>query len=708
MVGSGRRVLVVVFTALLAAACITVVRSVGSTPPKVIDTDGRAAASSLAVDELAFAPNVGQAPPSIRFIARTPGTSFGFTRRSVILGDPVADTHAPRLRFLGVQTDAVPPRALNPLPGVTNYLLGNDPRAWQTNVPTFGAIQYPDLYPGVDVSFHANHAGQLEFDLLVEGGADPGSVNLGIAGDDAILGSDGGVEIRRGQGLQLSPPVAYQLLNAQRREVPVWFTLNRASLRLAVGPYDHDFPLLIDPVIAYSTYLGGSGYDDVIYTALGDDGSFYVTGVTGSSDLPVTRGTFQQHLSGRVDAFVTKIDPTGTSLEYSTYLGGPRLDVAIGLDVGADGAAYVVGLTASHRFPTTKGGYQRHYNGGPDDAFVTKLDPTGSSIEYSTFLGGSGDDLAFIAPVDDQGNVYVEGWTGSHDFPVTDGAFQHEYGGGKYDAFSTKLDPSGSIPEYSTFIGGTGNDGGWDGDLDAQGRIHLTGSTDSRDFPTTPGAFQPRYGGGRTDAYVTVLDATGSALVSSTYIGGKRYEEVADLTVDANGDSYVPGTTTSKDFPTTPSALQGSSGGGKNDGYLVELNAEGTLLEYGTYVGGAGDDTAGSVRVNDGGEAVMSGMTSSTDFPVTSDAFQPRFGGGPNDAFVLWLDLGTSSLRYSSYLGGMRDDGSSGAGLGLASDGTATVPGFTTSANFPTTPGAFQRRPAGSNDIFVFRITLES
>lgn len=708
MVVSPRRVLGFFFAAVLVNACVTVIQSVGSSAQKVPATDARSAAASLATGGLAFAPNVGQAPPPIRFTARAPATSFGFTRRSVILGDPAADPRAPRLRFLGIRGEAVSLRALNPLPGVTNYLLGDDPRAWQTNVPTFGMIQYADLYPGVDVAFHANEAGQLEFDILVDSGADPGSVHLGIAGDEAILGTDGTLEIGGGRGLEFSSPVAYQLVHGLRRDVGAAFALDEGSIRLAVGAYDHRLPLVIDPVIGYSTYFGGSGYDDVIYTALGTDGSFYVTGITASSDLPVTRGSLQQHRSGDADAFVMKLDPTGDSLEYSTYLGGPKFDVAIGLDVGTDGSAYVVGFTASHRFPTTKGGYQRHYNGGPDDAFVTKLDPTGSSIEYSTFLGGSGDDLAFIAPVDDQGNVYVEGWTGSHDFPVTEGAFQREYGGGKYDAFSTKLDPSGASPVYSTFIGGTGNDGGWDGELDAQGRIHLTGATDSRDFPTTPGVFQPRYGGGRTDAFVTVLDATGSSLVSSTYVGGKRYEEVSDLTVDADGNSYVPGRTTSKDFPTTPLALQTSSGGGKYDGYLVELNAEGTSLQYGTYIGGLGDDSVGAVRVNEAGGAVMSGMTASTNFPVTTDAFQPRFGGGPNDAFILWLDIQTSTIRFSSFLGGKADDGSSGSGLGLAADGTATVPGFTTSANFPTTPGAFKRKPAGSNDIFVFRIALDS
>ena len=336
---------------------------------------------------------------------------------------------------------------------------------------------------------------------------------------------------------------------------------------------------------------------------------------------------------------------------------------------------------------------------------MTKLDPTGSAIVYSTFLGGKGDDLAFIAPVDVDGALYVEGWTGSKDFPITDGAFQARYGGGPNDAFSTKLDASGSSLVYSTFIGGSGDDGGWDAELDSAGRIHLTGSTDSRDFPITPGAFQPEYGGGRTDAFVLVIDAAGTDLVSSTYVGGHRYEEVTDLTVDDRSNTYVPGRTSSKDFPTTPDALQTESGGGKHDGYLIQLNLEGTTLAYGTYIGGTGEDVAGAMRVSDDGIAVMSGVTDSRDFPVTPDAMQPTFAGGPDDAFAMWLELDTSTVSYATYLGGSRSDGSSGAGLALGDSGIVTIPGYTTSRDFPTSPGVVQQRFAGASDVFIIRFS---
>ena len=688
--------------ALLVATCVVnaVDRFGGTADP------GELAESVPATPEigLSFEPNIGQAPNGIRFVAQAPGSWFGFSPRSVTLGRPSPEGPAPRLTFLGATQD-VSPMGRHRLQGVTNYLIGNDPDAWQTNVPRFGAIDYPELYRGIDLSFYGSPVGQLEFDLIVEPGVDPAAIHLGVAGAFPALGPDGALRIASDPSIRLSRPQAFQTVDGIRHVVEAAFALDGREMSFDLGSYDPRFALVIDPVVAYSTYLGGSGRDDVIYTAQGSDGTFYLTGATDSTDFPVTRGGLQSNLAGIADAFVTKLDPTGSEIVYSTYLGGRKLDVAIGIDVDEDGAAYVVGFTASRRFPTTPGAVQRRIGGGPADAFVTKLDPTGSEIVYSTFLGGDGNDIAFIAPVDADGSLYVEGWTGSKDFPTTDGAFQERYGGGPYDAFSTELDASGSSLVYSTFIGGSGDDGGWDGDLDAAGRIHLTGSTDSRDFPVTPGAFQPRYGGGRTDAFVLVLDASGTDLVSSTYVGGKRYEEVTDLTVDEEFNTYVPGTTTSKDFPTTPSALQTESAGGKHDGYLVQLNLEGTTLVYGTYIGGTGDDVAGAVRVSHDGIAVMSGVTSSRDFPVTPDAIQATFAGGPDDAFAMWLELDTSTVSFATYLGGAKSDGSSGAGLALDESGTVTIPGYTNSRDFPTTSGVVQQRFGGTSDVFVVRMS---
>ncbi len=671
-------------------------------------SDGSGSGRSLSAEGprptigLSFEPNVGQSPEGISFIAQTSGSWFGFAPGSVRLGSGTPDGPAPRLVFPGSQSGASPV-ATTRLPGVTNYLLGDDPDGWLVNVPRYAAVTYGTLYPGIDLTFYGAPTGQLEFDVIVEPNADPERFRVAAADDTLLRGIDGGLRLASRPDVRLSRPVAYQVIDGVRHAVEAAFVLDDGTAGFDLGPFDHRVALVIDPVLEYATYLGGSGSEDVIYTAPGSDGSFYLAGVTDSIDFPVSDGTLSEDLAGQADVFVTKLNASGTEVVYSTYLGGPKVDVAIGIDVDADGAAYVVGYTASHRFPTTPGAAQRRFGGGPGDAFVTKLDPDGSGIAYSSFLGGSGDDVAFIAPVDEEGSLYVEGWTGSEDFPISDGAFQDAYGGGPYDAFSTRLDATGSTMLYSTYLGGSGDDGGWDAELDADGRIHLTGGTDSRDFPVTPGAFQARYGGGRTDAFVLVLNQTGTDLVSSTYVGGKRYEEVTDLTVDAAGNSYVPGTTTSKDFPTTAEALQSDSGGGKHDGYLVRLSPDGTDLSYGTYIGGEGDDVAGAVRISGAGVAVISGVTNSADFPVTPDALQGTFGGGPDDAFAMWLDLATSTIEYSTYLGGRRSDGSSGAGLALDASGVVTIPGYTTSKDFPTTPGVVQRAFAGASDVFIVR-----
>jgi hypothetical protein len=337
---------------------------------------------------------------------------------------------------------------------VTNYLLGDDPDEWHLNVPRYAAVTYASLYPGIDVSFYGTADGQLEFDVIVAPNADPERFRV-AADDDALLrGTDGGLRLASRPDISLSKPVAYQEVDGIRRLIETTYVLEDGTATFDVGPYDDRFPLVIDPVLGYATYLGGSGFEDVIYTSPGPDGSFYLAGVTDSVDFPVSDGALSRDLSGQADAFVTKLDATGTRVEYSTYLGGPKLDVAIGIDVDADGAAYVVGYTASHRFPTTRGAAQRRFGGGPGDAFVTKLDPSGSRIVYSSFLGGGGDDVAFIAPVDEAGTLFVEGWTGSEDFPISDDAFQDTYGGGPYDAFSTRFDAAGSELLYSTYVAG--------------------------------------------------------------------------------------------------------------------------------------------------------------------------------------------------------------------------------------------------------------
>ena len=474
--------------------------------------------------------------------------------------------------------------------------------------------------------------------------------------------------------------------------------------------------------LGYSTYLGGSDYDSWPATARDRFGDLYLAGDTCSSNFPTTPGAYRPSPPGGCDVFVTKLSPDGGKLIYSTYLGGSDFESAGGIDVDASGNAYVSGETLSADFPTTPGAFQTSSRGGVD-AFVTKLSPSGSALVYSTYLGGSGDDWGGVGgsiSVAPAGRITVGGFTGSLDFPVTQGAFQETFAGGDgshcgfpCDLFVARLNRAGSGLVYSTYLGGTGDDGSPFVAVDRYGRTHITGQTDSTDFPTTAGAFQETASGGGGDMFVVDLNSSGSGLVYSTYLGGPDDDFPAGLSMDHEGNAFVAGGSTGPGFPTTPGVFEPSSPGSLN-GTLTKLSPSGSALVYSTYLGATGEDLPGGLAVDGGGNAYFSGVTDSTDLPITPDAIQPTFAGGgdgticfglPCDAFLMKLSHDASSLLYSTYLGGSGDDWASGR-LEVDGSGNVYVPGYTSSTDFPTTPRAFQTTLAGFVDAFITKIDL--
>ena len=448
---------------------------------------------------------------------------------------------------------------------------------------------------------------------------------------------------------------------------------------------------MIDPVLVYSTYLGGSGDDESFRIAVDASGNAYVAGFTPSTSYPTTAGAFQpSYGGGNYDAFVSKLNPSGTALVYSTYLGGNDFDSGYGIAADGSGNAYVTGFTASTNFPTTVGAFQTSYGGGINDAYVTKLNPSGTALVYSTYLGSSDADGGYRIVVDGSGNTYVAGITtdfspGATDFPTTAGAAQTSYGGGGYDTFVTKLNPTGTGLVYSTYLGGSSDETVNVLTVDGVGNAYVTGATISTNFPTTAGAFQTGYGGGNRDAFVSKLNPSGTALVYSTYLGGNDFDAGFGIAVDGAGNAYVTGSTVSTNFPTTAGALQTSYGGGGNDAYVTKLNPSGTALVYSTYFGSSGSDGGSSIAVDGLGNAYFVGSTSSTNIPTTPDAFQTSSGGG-SDAMLVKLNSAGTALVYSTYFGGTGAD--SGAGIVLDGSGSAYITGLTASSNFPTTPGA--------------------
>lgn len=477
----------------------------------------------------------------------------------------------------------------------------------------------------------------------------------------------------------------------------------RVRRRLIVEPLEHRVVL---STMDLSGFLGGSLADQGASTAVDGAGNTYVVGSTSSTDFPATAGAFDNSHNGNDDAFIAKFDPTG-SLLWATYLGGSNADGARDVAVDGAGDVYVSGITSSSDFPTTADAFDTSHNGS-FDAWVAKIAPDGTSLVYSTYLGGSRADFAGSSiAVDASGNAYVTGGTRSFNFPTTVGAFDTTHNGGQ-DAFVTKLNSSGTALVYSTYIGGSDasfSEHAFGITVDASGSAHVAGRASSTNFPTTAGAFQTVYGGGTHDLFVLKLNAAGSALDYSTYLGGSGRDAYPGggnmLALDSAGNAYVTGQTTSVNFPTTPGALDTTHNGGE-DALVAKLNPSGTALVYSTYLGGIGNDTGFAIALDTDDKAHVAGQTASTDFPV-ADAVQSTYGGGTSDAFVARASADGTGLEFSTFLGGSSID--LARGLALDSDENVYAVGHTASADFPTTAGAFDTSHNGNTDAFFTRLS---
>jgi carbohydrate binding protein with CBM6 domain/beta-propeller repeat-containing protein len=679
--------------------------------PAAAVTDARVS-ESYGKLPLHFEANRGQTDKDVRFLSRGAGYSLYLTADEavLVLAKPNADAKrdaktqvksvALRMSLVGAARRPVV-SGLEEQAGKANYFTGKDPAKWRTNVQTYAKVHYQNVYPGIDLVYYGNQR-KLEYDFVVAPGADPKKIVLAFKGADKVeIDARGDLVLHSpGGDIRQHKPIVYQEIDGIRQEIAGRYVRKGANrVGFQVAAYDRSRPLVIDPVLVYSTYLGGGGIsskgDDLAYgIALDADRNAYVAGSTTSANFPTTAGAFDTTVSS-ADVFVTKLNATGSALVYSTYLGGGFDDSGRGIAVDAAGNAYVTGYTRSSNFPTTTGAFQTTF-GGYSDAFVTKLNPTGSALVYSTYLGGV---YGYGIAVDAAGNAYVTGDTGLTDLPATAGAFQPTPGG-QGDAFVTKLNPAGSALVYFTYLGGADSDAGSGIALDASGNAYVMGYTSSSNFPTTTGAFQTTCGGGFYDVFVTKLNPAGSALVYSTYLGGSGRDIGNGVAIDTDGNAYLTGFTESPDFPATPGAFQTTIAETiYGDAFVTKLDASGAALVYSTYLGGSRGETGNGIAVDAAGNAYVTGNTVSTDFPTTPAAIHPTNDG--NDVFVTKLNPTGSTLVYSTYLG-------AGAGYGIALDATgdAYVAGFAFWTNFPTTTGAFQPNFGGGTfDAFVAKIS---
>jgi hypothetical protein len=655
---------------------------------------------------LAFERYEGQYAGGVQFVSRTPGYTVLVEPRQVTMALRQSPATRPFVRMRLLQSNASSaPVPEEPQLAKMNYFIGNDPTRWRTDVPLFGKVRFPSVYKDVDLVYYGNQQ-QLEYDFVIRPGGEPQSIRFSVSGASCARIELSGDLILKAGGARaiLHRPLAYQIVRGQRRDVAASFRpLGRNRFGIDVARYDRNSPLIIDPVLAYSTYLGGSDDEGIFGIGFDQEGNIYVAGETSSLDFP-QKDAVQNHLGGNYDAFVSKFDAQGANLIYSTYLGGTNYDHAIGLQVDGHGGVYLAGETRSSDFPVRKA--LQSALAGTMNGFVTKLSPTGSELVFSTYFGGHGFDQVSALAIDRDNAIYIAGSTNSLDFPVTSSAFQTQCDGGVHtgfcvgDAFVAKLDSQGRKLVYSTYLGGAGYDAAGGIAVNDRGEAYVAGQVGSIDFPTK-NPYQSSLSG-PSDAFVTRLNTAGSGLISSTFLGGTGFDAASDIALDGRGNIYVTGITGSTDFPIAQ-AFQLANKGGFSDGFVTKFNPRASQLMYSTYYGGSGFDYPFRIAVNRQGEAALIGFTGSTDFP-TYQALNPTYGGGVTDAFVVLLDRSGKQPRFSTYLGGTGDE--YGYAISTGCRNSVWVGGSTSSKNFPLAQ-AFQPAYAGGPfDAFLSRILI--
>lgn len=613
-----------------------------------------------------------------------------------------------RLRFLGANED-VEMKGLDKSETKVSYFKGKDPRKWVSGAQTYQKVMYREIYPRIDLIVHGTRKG-VKHDYRVKAGGSVEQIRVRYEGiKDVKVNEKGELEIDTGTRLlREDVPLSYQIVDGKRVTVDTAYVVDKDNtIRFNVGSYRKDRELVIDPTLVFSSYLGGSGGEHGNGVAVDGLGNVYITGWTWSKDFPRTPGSPSISWGrGYHDAFVTKINSNGKRILFSAYIGGYERDESRGIALDGDGNVYIAGWSESPDFPTNRSAFDRSLDGSRD-AFLAKLDSTGTKLIFSSFLGGSAGDEGGGIAVDGEGNAYVTGWTLSADFPTTANAYDTSHNEGR-DIFITKFGSSGDRLIFSTFLGGSAAEfiGESDDDetggivIDGDNNIYVTGWTASKDFPTSPNAYDTTHNG-KHDAFITKLNRAGAKLVYSTFLGGKDHDESGGIAVDNEGNAYITGWTDSYDFPTTYDSYKTSKNYGGDDIFITKLNTKGSELVYSTFLGGGGDDRGNDIAVDGDGNAYITGWTRSRNFPTYSDAYDQGYSGD-HDIFITRLNPAGTGLLYSTYLGG--SGGEHGNGISLEGRNHVYVTGWTWSSDFPITTGIFDTHYSGDHDVFICKI----
>ena len=733
---------------------------------------------------LAFEANEGQTAPPVHYMARGQGYQLFLTNQEAVLTlrqpavprtkstkrpsllaaqvsrkpASVGKTSVLRMHFDGANPAAEIVGA-NPLPGKTNYFIGNDPKKWHTDIPSYEAVRYQGIYPGVDLLFYGRQQ-RLEYDFVVAPGADPQAIALSISGARKLeLNAQGDVLLSVAGGkVALQKPVIYQEVNGQRREIAGNYALaNDRKIRFSVAGYDHTQPLTIDPVLNYSTYIGGEVFDEAFGIALDTDGNAYIAGLTYSTEFPTMNPVAA--LPGDVSpsesaAFVTELNTTGTALLYSTYLGGSGNGTfgdgadAIAVDTATPPNIYVTGFTGSPDFPTSTllvpyQGPAPAPNGIPAStavdgaAFLTRLSPGASGLAqlaYSTYLGGDIYDEGFGLAVDATGKAYIAGATASANFPQVGTQISSGLLSPNTNAFLTKIDTTaGGTPSllYSTYLGGTGAGSGilnfgdvaYAVTIDSSTKAYLVGATTSTDFNVAGTAISGSQACGantNASAFISVINTTAQTLTYSHCLSGSNYDIAfgvnlgTGVPVVGTGIVYLTGTTGSANFPVTANSIPPAGSVAQGVAFVSLLNPATGTLQYSTYLGGTNSDTGYAIASDSAGLAYVTGQTASADFPITQGALIENRFNPLGVGFVAKISPGgnkIADLLYSSYFGGQTTNTavSQDSGLGIAVSGTnAYITGQMTSADMPVSAGALQTSlgATGATNAYVADLPL--
>ncbi len=692
------------FRIVLAVAAVLLVGPAASVVSTFVD-DVPTIANDAAIRpslQPAFIANRGQWHPEARFQVRTGNVTTWVTDEGMRISMTPDGTDRAASIFLTFEGRPSAALGESAQRGRFNFFLGDDPAAWVTEVPAFDAVRWPGKWKGIDAVV-GERDGRLEWDVILGKGADLSDVVFRIDGAHTVSVKDGALVATTDVGdLIQTPPVAWDRCDdGARRPVACTF-VHKGGNRYGFSAPDHDptAELVVDPAIVYGGYLGGSNYDSCYAITTNAAGEAFITGRTNSSNFPTVPGSYDVTIfNSFYDAFVTKLNTTGTARVWSTFLGGSGSDWGNAIKVDANGAVYVTGMCDT-AFPVTTGSYDTSYNAF-GDTFVTKIQPAGNALAWSTFLGGNNEDRGQALAVDATGAVYVAGQTMSTNFPATTGAYDTT-ANGNWDAFVAKFTPTGNALGFSTRLGGADIDWAMSLAVDPQGQAIVSGGTASPAFPTTLGAFDRIHNGGSLDAFVTKVNAAGNGLVWSTFLGGIGTDQVFGSALDATGNVFVTGGA-GLGFPTTPGALIGTGDG--SDAFVTCVASNGSSVVWSTLLGGSSTDQGNEICVDAVGRAIVGGWTNSANFPTTPDAMARTFNGGgsPADSFVAKVQPGGAVLIYSTYIGGNGYD----EGTSLAIDDTAHayICGGGLSTNLPVTTTALSG-PAGLDDGFVMKITL--